>query len=116
MRLLAMTGVLALLINVSGCSSSPEDLAKKLISQMNDLAEALEKNNESAAISAAKDMKETIDKLKEAEKKMNDDEKKQFKEKLKSMDEEGEKAGRRLDKAMEKNPDLAKKVREHLPR
>jgi hypothetical protein len=112
---MAMTGVLALLINVSGCSSSPEDLAKKLISQMNDLAEALEKNNESAAISAAKDMKETVEKLEEAQKKMNDEEKKQFKEKLRSM-EDGEKAAKRLDKAMEKNPDLAKKVKEHLPK
>jgi hypothetical protein len=94
-----------LLVNVSGCGSSPDSIMKDSIAAMNDLADAVEKKDEGKAKAAAtklQDLEKKLDALK-----LSEDDKKKLLEKHK--DEAG-KALTKLMGAMVKNPEFMQKI------
>lgn len=104
-RIIATAGALMLIVNLSGCSGSAEDVTKKQIDLMNDLADAIEKKDEAKAKSIAQELKENGEKLKGMN--LSDDEKKKIGEKYK--DDMLKAVGRLMGAAM-KDPEFMKKV------
>lgn len=102
-RCLAIASACVILVDVSGCSSSPEDIVKKQISLMNDLADAIEKKDEAKAKSLAQELKENSDKLKD----IKEEDKKQLEEKYK---EDMMKAAFKLLAAAMKDPQFTNKL------
>ena len=104
-RSLVTVCVFALLSGLSGCSGNAEDLYKKQIDLMNNLADAIEKKDEAGAQSIVKELNEVESKLKDT--KVTADEKKRIEDKYK--DELG-KAVMKLLGAMMKDPEFSKKI------
>src|SRR5262245_17875236 len=85
----------AALVAMAGCGGGADGLVKDMISDMNALADAIEKGDEAKVKEAEERMKATTKKLDDL--KLSDDEKKKLMEKHKP---ELEKAGKRMAEAM----------------
>jgi len=80
-KFLSLTCAFALLVGVSGCGSKADSLIKEQIKLMNDLADAIEKDDEAKAKDIQEKIKENGKKLDDL--KLSDDEKKKLEEKYK---------------------------------